>query len=136
MNTLKEKLARISHRTQRHIRFWTSVLYYLLKEPATPWLSRTLAGITLAYLLSPIDLIPDFIPVLGQLDDMVIVPLLLFLTIQSIPRHIRETCIAKARRTPIRPARNPMAAVVILFLWLAVIVLILKALSTLLVSAR
>lgn len=136
MNTLKEKLARISRRTQRHIRFWTSVLYYLLKEPGIPWLSRTLAAITLGYLLSPIDLIPDFIPVLGQLDDMAIVPLLLFLTIRSIPREIREACMAKARRAPIRPAKSPKAAVVIILLWLAVIVLILRAFSRLQVSGR
>ncbi|MCX8013135.1 MAG: YkvA family protein [Rectinema sp.] len=129
MNSIRGQADRLVRRTKRHVQFWSSVLYYLLREPATPRLTRVLAGITLGYLLSPIDLIPDFIPILGQLDDMLIVPLLLVLTVRSIPHDIREQCMAKARRSPVRPEKNPKAAAVIVLIWIIMIALIIVTLS-------
>lgn len=64
-----------------------------LKHPSTPWTAKILAGITLVYALSPIDLIPDFIPVLGYLDDLIILPLLAGLTIKLVPKEIMDDCI-------------------------------------------
>lgn len=58
-----------------------------LKDPQTPWYAKVLAAITAAYALSPIDLIPDFIPVLGYLDDLVLLPILIALTITCIPQE-------------------------------------------------
>ncbi|MGQ0721771.1 MAG: YkvA family protein [Candidatus Eiseniibacteriota bacterium] len=60
----------------------------VLRDPRTPWASRILLGCCVAYFLSPIDLIPDFIPVLGQLDDAVIVPLLLFAGLALVPAEV------------------------------------------------
>lgn len=63
-------------------------LYYALFDKRTPNIAKIFAGITVGYLLSPIDLIPDFIPVLGLLDDLIIVPLLIKFTLTLIPKHI------------------------------------------------
>lgn len=63
-------------------------LYYALFDNRTPLIAKALASITVGYLLSPIDLIPDFIPIIGLLDDLIIVPLLIKFTLTLIPTHI------------------------------------------------
>lgn len=75
----------------------TSQVYVALKHKKTPWYAKVLAYITIAYALSPIDLIPDFIPVLGYLDDLVILPLLIFLTIKLIPSAVWLECEDEAK---------------------------------------
>lgn len=65
-------------------------LFLALKDCDTPIPARLLAGITVAYALSPIDLIPDFIPLLGYLDDVILLPFLVFLTIKCIPKEVLE----------------------------------------------
>ncbi len=60
------------------------------KHPRTPWHLRLLCGLLLAYALSPIDLIPDFIPILGHLDDLVILPLGLALCLYLLPKELKE----------------------------------------------
>ena len=67
-------------------------VYIALKKKETPTIAKVCAAITVAYALSPIDLIPDFIPVLGYVDDVVILPALVTLTIKLIPRDIFEQC--------------------------------------------
>jgi uncharacterized membrane protein YkvA (DUF1232 family) len=66
------------------------------RHPRTPKMARVLIGIAIAYALSPIDLIPDFIPVLGHLDDLIIVPLLIFAALKLIPEDVLEECRATA----------------------------------------
>ena len=68
----------------------TLTLYACLKDNRTPVIAKIFAGITVAYLLSPIDLIPDFIPFLGLLDDIILVPLLIKITISLIPKTLYE----------------------------------------------
>ena len=63
-------------------------IYHALFDSRTPVLAKILAGVTVAYLLSPIDLIPDFIPVLGLLDDLILVPLLIKTTLELIPKYV------------------------------------------------
>jgi uncharacterized membrane protein YkvA (DUF1232 family) len=68
-------------------------LYRLvLKHPQTPWVAKLFLGLAVGYLLLPFDLIPDFIPVLGQLDDIVIIPVLLYLALLFIPQWIIQSC--------------------------------------------
>ena len=74
------------------------ILYYGLKDPATPLYAKLPAVFALIYLVSPIDLIPDFIPFAGWLDDLVIVPLLLAISIRLFPRQVREASAIKAVR--------------------------------------
>ena len=71
-------------------------LFLCLKKPATPMIAKVLAGITVAYALSPIDLIPDFIPVLGYLDDVIFLPALIALTIKFIPKEVFQQCRIEA----------------------------------------
>lgn len=74
------------------------ILYYGLKDPATPFYARLPALLALIYLLSPIDLIPDFIPLAGWLDDLIIVPVLLAVSIRLFPPQVREASLQKADR--------------------------------------
>ncbi len=72
------------------------VLYLALKRKDTPLLAKIAAGVTVGYAFSPIDLIPDFIPILGYLDDFIILPLLIALSVKLIPKRIMEECEAQA----------------------------------------
>lgn len=67
-------------------------VFIALKKKETPFSAKLLAGITVGYALSPIDLIPDFIPVLGYLDDLIILPAFVFLTIKLIPQEVMDQC--------------------------------------------
>ena len=93
-------------------------LWHLVRHPATPRLPKLVALLVLAYALSPIDLIPDFIPVLGQLDDLVLVPLGLALVVRLVPAAhwaaMRELARAQARRLP----RMVLGAVLVVMVWL------------------
>jgi uncharacterized membrane protein YkvA (DUF1232 family) len=81
----------------RVIKIESFTLVYAYRHVQTPWYAKILIIITLGYLLSPIDLIPDFIPILGYLDDLVIVPLLIILSIKLIPNHVVTECREKAQ---------------------------------------
>lgn len=83
---LKEKLTAIAKSFKREIGVYRRVL----QDPRTPKGAKLLLGLALAYALSPIDLIPDFIPVLGHLDDLVIIPLLVYLALKRIPKEVIE----------------------------------------------
>lgn len=69
-----------------------AVYRLVLKHPKTPWLAKLFLGIAVAYLLLPFDLIPDFIPVLGQLDEVVIIPILVYIALLFIPKTIIQDC--------------------------------------------
>lgn len=95
------------------------VLYLALKHPRTPWLAKVVAAMVVAYALSPIDLIPDFVPVLGYLDDLILLPLGIALAIRLIPPEVLTACRQQARDNPPRLGpRMGVAAVVIVTLWL------------------
>lgn len=87
------------------------------RDPRTPWLAKVLALVVAAYAVSPIDLIPDFIPVLGYLDDLIIVPLGIMLVVRLIPPEVmnehRETA-AQATKRPV----SRMAAAVFIVIWI------------------
>ena len=65
-------------------------LWFAYRDPATPWFAKALCWFVVAYALSPIDLIPDFIPVLGYLDDLVLLPGLIWLALRLVPRGVAE----------------------------------------------
>ncbi len=75
------------------------VLYYGLRDKRTSAIPKMTALLAIIYLLSPIDLIPDFIPFFGYIDDIVIVPILLNLAIRLLPREVREESLLKASRS-------------------------------------
>ena len=69
-----------------------AVYRLVLKHPKTPWIAKLFLGLAIAYLLLPFDLIPDFIPVLGQLDEVVIIPILVYIALLFIPKIIIQDC--------------------------------------------
>lgn len=102
-------------------------LYLASKHPRTPWYAKVLAALIIGYALSPIDLIPDFIPVVGYIDDLIIVPAGIALLIKIIPRDILEECRAKAQSDlSNRRPKNWIAAIIIVLIWLLAIYLILS----------
>ena len=99
-----------------------------LKDKETPVLAKLCAGITVGYALSPIDLIPDFIPILGYLDDVIILPALAALTIKLIPQAVweRNSKAAKDMWKDGRP-KKWYYAIPIILVWLLVLLLLVKA---------
>ena len=75
-----------------HLKQEFEVYRLVLKHPETPLIAKFFLGLAVGYLLMPFDLIPDFIPVIGQLDEVVIIPILLYLALLFIPKHIIQSC--------------------------------------------
>lgn len=98
-------------------------LYLAYKDPRTPWYAKVFTAIVVGYAFSPIDLIPDPIPVLGYLDDLVLIPLGAFLAIKMIPACVMEESRAMAKEVMAqgKPV-NKLAAAVIILIWIAVAV--------------
>ena len=114
----------------RALKVETLALYLVARDPRVPWYARLFVAAVVAYALSPIDLIPDFVPVLGYLDDLILVPLGLALAVRMVPPDVLEECRARAREelASNRPrSRGAMVAIVgvwvlcaVLVVWLAV----------------
>lgn len=105
-----------------HVKRDGMTLWYAASHPGTPWYAKALGLFVVGYALSPIDLIPDFIPVLGLLDDVILLPALIWLTVRLLPPDVRAECRAKAEKwmnDGKRKPRSKAAAVVIVLLWLA-----------------
>jgi uncharacterized membrane protein YkvA (DUF1232 family) len=102
----------------RKIRWDGHALYFAARDPRTPWFAKLLALLIAGYALSPIDLIPDFIPIVGYLDDLIIVPCGIWLVIKLIPEPIMAECRAKADQTAQRPISRTGMIVIVLF-WIA-----------------
>lgn len=103
-------------------------VFLALKRRETPWTAKVLAALTVAYALSPVDLIPDFIPVLGYLDDLILLPALVALTLRLIPADVLADCRAQAASLweNGKPKRWYFAIPVVLF-WLLMLFLIVRA---------
>jgi uncharacterized membrane protein YkvA (DUF1232 family) len=100
----------------RSIRRDTHAIYLAARDTRTPWYAKALALCVAAYAVSPIDLIPDFIPVLGYLDDIVIVPLGIMAVVALIPADVMAESRAAAALAAERPV-SVTAAVVIVMVW-------------------
>ena len=102
-------------------------LWLAARDPRVPWHAKAVAGAVAAYALSPIDLIPDFIPVLGYLDDLLIVPLGILLATRLIPAEVMSELRAEAARRIERPSGRA-GLIFILVVWLACIIFLALAL--------
>ena len=113
-------------RRARRLKTETYALYLAYKDPRTPWYARLFAACVVGYACSPIDLIPDFIPVLGYLDDLVLVPLGLVLALKMMPASVMADCRAKAQEDVHggRPT-NWMATGIVIAIWLLLAALVL-----------
>ena len=103
-------------------------VFLALKDTRTPFPAKLLAAVTIGYALSPIDLIPDFIPVLGYLDDVILLPALIALTMKLIPEEVWEECKEKSENfwKDGKPKKWYYAIPIVLF-WVLIIWLVVKA---------
>ncbi len=116
---MKDKQAHITKLKMfaRRMKVQISALYLAIKDPAVPKVAKWLGVAVVAYALSPIDLIPDFIPVIGYLDDLIILPLGIYLAIKLIPEAVWSDCLSKAELHPIQLPKNRYAAAAIIGCW-------------------
>ena len=114
LETLKQKA--------RALKREVTALGLAVQDPRTPWLARILAVAVIAYALSPIDLIPDFIPLLGYLDDLILVPAGIALVIRLIPAEVMADARLRSGALELeKPWLRYLAAALIVLLWLAVL---------------
>jgi len=112
-------LAELKQRA-RHLKAETLALYLAARDPRTPWYAKLLVAGIVAYAFSPIDLIPDFVPVLGYLDDLILIPAGIALAIRLVPDSVLADCRAQAQESfkngkPV----SRIASVVIVVIWIA-----------------
>jgi uncharacterized membrane protein YkvA (DUF1232 family) len=100
----------------RKLKVEVYALYLAYKDPRVPWYARVFAAVVVGYAFSPIDLIPDPVPVLGYLDDLILIPLGIALAIKMIPPPVLAECREKARNAKDRPV-SKVAAVVVVVVW-------------------
>src|ERR671925_1719446 len=100
----------------RHLKADTFALYLAARHTGTPWYAKLMVAAIVAYALSPIDLIPDFVPILGYLDDLVLIPLGVTLAIKMIPPDVMSDCRARAREVMVngQPVSRMAGAVIVL----------------------
>lgn len=120
---MKLKLRSIRERSGA-IRRNVHALYFAVRHPDVPFIAKAVIGLVVAYALSPIDLIPDFIPVLGWLDDLVLVPLGLWLAIRLVPVDVWHECQARASAERRGLHRSLLAAGVIVLIWIGTALLV------------
>jgi len=111
----------------KHLQAWARVLkhdvltlWFALKHPQTPWHARVCAAIVTAYALSPIDLIPDFIPVLGLLDDLILIPIGLWLLLKMLPDQVVSDSRQRAGAWLHQEQRKPRSLaglIIVVSLW-------------------
>jgi len=114
---LVERLKTRAHALKRDL----TALYYASLDRRVGWWPKTLVVIALTYALSPFDLIPDFIPVLGLLDDLIIVPALLALALRQIPADLLREAREKAETHPLHLPSNWFTAGMFLIFWIVVL---------------
>ena len=98
-------------------------LYLAYREHRVPLKAKIVAALVVAYAVSPLDLIPDFIPVVGYLDDLIILPLGIMLAVKMIPADVMQDCRARAGESlPEKKASAIIGAVIVVVLWMAIII--------------
>lgn len=120
--TLKEQAQRLKQKIP--------AVFLSLKDKETPLLAKIVAGITVCYALSPIDLIPDFIPLLGYIDDIILLPAMISLTVKLIPREVWEkNCALSKNLWKDGKVKKWYYAIPIIVIWMLVIWLIIKIIA-------
>lgn len=115
--SLKERIRNWARSVKRE----AVALWFAYKHPGTPMLARVLCIVVVGYALSPIDLIPDFIPVLGYLDDALLLPALIWLAIRVIPEDVFQACRLRADEWMAREGKKPrsyLGAALVIAIWL------------------
>lgn len=116
---LKEKLKQLKQKT--------AIIYVAIKSPKTPWYAKAVGAIVICYALSPIDIIPDFIPILGYIDELLLIPLGVLLTMKLIPKNL--WCEFQEEAKTIWENGKPKKwyyAIPIILLWLILFLIIIR----------
>lgn len=117
--SLKEKAEKLN----REI----SAVFVAMKHPDTPLYAKIAAGLCVAYALSPIDLIPDFIPVLGYLDDLLILPFLIWLAIKMTPEDVYAQCLEESEKAFREGGEKKLIyALPVVIIWVAIILAVVR----------
>ena len=101
----------------------TLALWFALRHPRTPLAAKLVAAIVVGYAVSPIDLIPDFIPVLGLLDDVILLPLGIALCLKLLPADVMDECRQRASESLAKPTSYVVATIIVM-LWIGVLALL------------
>lgn len=119
-------LEKLKHHA-RQLKRETFALYLAARHPGTPWHAKLFVAAVAAYAFSPIDLIPDFIPVLGYLDDLILIPLGIMLAVKLVPPDVLAECRARAQEIMAngKPVSR-IASAVIVVIWLALAALCIR----------
>jgi len=110
-----DRLKKWAHSVKRDI----LALYLAARDPRVPWYAKALAALVAAYALSPIDPIPDFIPVLGYLDELIVLPLGIAAVVRMIPADVMADLRLQAERRMLTRPRSMVGAMLVVLLWLA-----------------
>ncbi len=118
-------LIRIKEKTKK-LKTDIFALYFAYKDPRVPWYAKILILLLLGYLVSPIDLIPDFIPVIGYLDDLLIFSLTIYILIRLIPKEVFQECKDKASNEQIKIKSKWPITFLIIVIWIVVFYILIK----------
>ncbi len=114
--SLKEKARQLKNETY--------ALYLASKDRRVPWYAKAFVVLIVAYALSPIDLIPDFIPVLGYLDDLILIPAGIWLALKMVPQDVMDDCRKRAREEMGSGKTNWLGAAIIVVIWAMILGLV------------
>jgi uncharacterized membrane protein YkvA (DUF1232 family) len=101
-------------------------LYWAYRDPRTPWYAKAFMALMIGYALSPIDLVPDFIPILGYVDDLIIIPAGIYLAIKMIPQNVFKESREKARLQKIDTKIKWVIAGIIILVWVMIVLLVVR----------
>ena len=101
----------------RQLKNDTYALYLASRDRRVPWYAKAFVILIVAYALSPIDLIPDFIPVLGYLDDLILIPAGIWLALKMIPKDVLDDCRERAKEELGKGKTNRLGAVIVIIIW-------------------
>lgn len=120
---MKKLIKKLKERA-KHLKRETYALYLAYHDPRVPWHAKVVCVCIVGYVLSPIDLIPDFIPVLGYLDELILIPAGLALAIRLIPNEVMCECRSKAEENMGKKGpKNYTAAAIIVAIWVVLIII-------------
>ncbi len=101
-------------------------LFLACREPGVPWYAKALMALIIGYVVCPIDIIPDFIPVLGELDELILVPAGIALVVKLIPKSVMEECRRRAREEPINSRTKWIVMAIIVAVWVFAAYMVLR----------
>ncbi len=128
MPSIRNRLDQWKKRVQ-DLKIQTYALYFAYRDSRTPWYARVVVALVVAYAFSPVDLIPDFIPVLGYLDDLILVPLGITLALRLVPAAVWADSLEKAQRLDAQPV-NYAGALIVGGIWLAIVLVALQIMGS------